>query len=88
MFFTLAENSNSLSSLSEFATTGFKKVERDAPDELWLVQYKKNRRPERGTDLDWYQRGEIIISPLYANGSATELIEEVEGWGIEPPVRE
>ena len=68
--------------LPEYNTTGFKKVERDSPDELWLVQYKKNRRPERGTDLDWYQRGEITITPIGMGITATDLVETLEGWEL------
>ena len=73
---------------AEYDITGFRKVERDDPRQMWRLQFKKVRRPERETDLDWYQRGEIIITPLHANGTASELIEEVDGWGLVPPTRE
>lgn len=66
----------------ELATTGFKKVQRESPDELWLVQYKKNRRPDRGTDLDWYQRGEITVTPIGLGLTASDLIETLEGWEL------
>ena len=69
---------------SEYAISGFRKVERDdagseARRQMWRIQFKKVRRPERETDLDWYQRGEIIVNDrgetsipgVFAAGDAT-----------------
>jgi broad specificity polyphosphatase/5'/3'-nucleotidase SurE len=67
----------------EYNTLGFKKVENDDPRELWRVQFKKNRRPERGTDLDLYQRGEITITPLRMGATAVDLLETLESWELE-----
>lgn len=67
----------------EYNTLGFKKVVNDDPRELWRVQFKKNRRPERGTDLDWYQRGEITITPLRMGATAADLLETLESWELE-----
>ena len=77
---------------SEYAISGFRKVERDdagseARRQMWRIQFKKVRRPERETDLDWYQRGEIIVTPLNANGSATDLVGQIDGWGLQTPTR-
>ena len=48
----------------EFVVGGFHKVESADPRQLWRLQWDKVRRPERESDLDWYQRGEITITPL------------------------
>ena len=40
-------------------------------------------RPERGTDLDWYQRGEITITPLRMGATAVDLLETLESWELE-----
>lgn len=66
----------------EYTTMGFKKVEGDNPQKLWRVQFKKNRRPERGTDLDWYQRGEITVTPIMVGVTASDLLETLEGWEL------
>lgn len=72
----------------ELVVGGFHKVERDDPRQLWRVQFNKVRRPERETDLDWYQRGEIIVTPLSLSTPALDLVAEIEGWGLQAPERE
>jgi 5'-nucleotidase len=71
----------------EYAVGDFHKVPRDDERQLWRIQFSKVRRPERETDLDWYQRGEIVVTPLRWNGTATDLVPTVDGWGVEPPER-
>ncbi|MDX1384085.1 MAG: 5'/3'-nucleotidase SurE [Thermoanaerobaculia bacterium] len=72
----------------EFAVAGFHKVERDDPRQMWRIKFKKNRRPERETDLDWYQRGEIVVTPLRADGTAHDALEPLAGWELSPPARD
>ena len=66
----------------EYTTTGFKEIDSDNPQKLWRVQFKKNRRPDRGTDLDWYQRGEITVTPITLGVTASDLLETLEGWEL------
>ena len=72
----------------EFVVGGFHKVEGSDPKQLWRLQWDKVRRPERESDLDWYQRGEITITPLRWDTSATDVMATLTGWGIKAPPRD
>jgi 5'-nucleotidase len=81
----------------EFVVGGFHKVEAsaaggasaDAPaGELWRIQWDKVRRPEHESDLDWYQRGEITITPLRWDSTATDVLPTLAEWGLKAPARE
>jgi 5'-nucleotidase len=86
----------------EYVVGGFRKVEGtgataspapnprpgDAvPGQLWRIQWDKVRRPERETDLDWYQRGEIVITPLRWDATATDAVAPLGEWQIAAPER-
>ena len=82
----------------EFVVGGFHQVE--APrsggrtaagadsQQLWRLQWDKVRRPERESDLDWYQRGEITITPLRWDASASDAMPALTEWAITAPTRD
>ncbi len=70
----------------EWEALGFEKVEGEGPKEIWRVQFKKNRRPPRDSDLDAYQAGEITVTPLRSAITALDLLGTLEGWELTPPV--
>lgn len=70
---------------SEWEALGFEKIVRDDPQEMWRVQFKKNRRPTHDTDLDAYQRGEITVTALRADVTAGELLEALAAWELTAP---
>jgi 5'-nucleotidase len=72
----------------EYVVGGFHQVESSDPKQLWRLQWDKVRRPERETDLDWYQRGEITVTPLRWDNSATDVMPVLTEWGIKAPQRE
>jgi 5'-nucleotidase len=72
----------------EFEVGGFHKVEGSDPTQLWRLQWDKVRRPERESDLDWYQRGEITITPLRSDASAAEVKPTLTEWAIKAPARD
>jgi 5'-nucleotidase len=57
------------------------------PRQLWRIQWDKVRRPERETDLDWYQRGEIVVTPLRWDATATDALPALAEWKIAAPER-
>ncbi|HVR29386.1 MAG TPA: 5'/3'-nucleotidase SurE [Thermoanaerobaculia bacterium] len=79
----------------EYAVGGFRKVETGGEgqpssttaEQLWRIQWSKVRRPERETDLDWYQRGEITITPLRWDSTATDALPALGEWQIQAPAR-
>ncbi len=72
----------------EFEVGGFHQVESSDPQQLWRLQWDKVRRPERESDLDWYQRGEITITPLRWDASATDVVPTLTEWAIKAPARD
>jgi 5'-nucleotidase len=72
----------------EYVVGGFHKVESSDPKQLWRLQWDKVRRPERETDLDWYQRGEITVTPLRWDNSATDVVPTLTEWAIKAPARD
>jgi len=71
----------------EYVVGGFRKVESADPRQLWRISWDKVRRPERETDLDWYQRGEITLTPLRWDATATDALPALTEWKIEAPAR-
>jgi 5'-nucleotidase len=72
----------------ELVVGAFHKVESSDPGQLWRLQWDKVRRPERETDLDWYQRGEITITPLRWDTSAADVMTTLNEWAVKPPPRD
>jgi 5'-nucleotidase len=72
----------------EFVVGGFHKVESSDAQQLWRLQWDKVRRPERESDLDWYQRGEITITPLRWDNSGTDVMPALTEWAIKAPSRD
>ena len=73
----------------EYVVGGFHKVGDSADSQqLWRLQWDKVRRPERETDLDWYQRGEITITPLRWDASASDVMPALTAWAIQAPTRD
>jgi 5'-nucleotidase len=72
----------------EYEVGGFHRVEGSDPNQLWRLQWNKVRRPERESDLDWYQRGEITITPLRWDASATDAMPTLTEWAIKAPARD
>jgi 5'-nucleotidase len=72
----------------EFVVGGFHRVESTDPGQLWRIQWDKVRRPERETDLEWYQRGEITITPLRWDSTATDALPALTEWAIKAPTRD
>jgi 5'-nucleotidase len=72
----------------EYVVGGFHKVESSDPQQLWRLQWDKVRRPERESDLDWYQRGEITITPLRWDNSGTDVMPILTGWAVKAPPRD
>jgi 5'-nucleotidase len=71
----------------EYVVEGFRKVESADPRQLWRIQWGKVRRPERETDLEWYQRGEITITPLRWDSTAGDALPALTEWAIQAPQR-
>jgi hypothetical protein len=71
----------------EFEVGGFHRVEGSDPRQLWRLQWDKVRRPERESDLDWYQRGEITITPLRWDNGAADVMPVLTEWAIKAPAR-
>jgi 5'-nucleotidase len=71
----------------EYVVGGFHRVESADPRQLWRIQWNKVRRPERETDLEWYQRGEITITPLRWDATATDVVPALTEWAIQAPER-
>ena len=73
----------------EYVVGGLRKVEGADPSRghLWRIQWDKVRRPERETDLDWYQRGEITITPLRWDSTAADVVPALGEWQIQAPQR-
>jgi len=46
------------------------------------------RRPERDSDLDWYQRGEITITPLRWDATAADVVPTLTEWAVKAPPRD
>jgi 5'-nucleotidase len=72
----------------EYVVGGFHQVKSDESTQLWRVAWDKVRRPERESDLDWYQRGEITITPLRWDASAADVMPTLTEWKIEAPARD
>jgi 5'-nucleotidase len=72
----------------EFVVSGFHQVASEDPRQLWRIQWDKVRRPERETDLDWYQRGEITITPLRWDSTASDVLPALAEWAIKAPTRD
>jgi 5'-nucleotidase len=71
----------------EYEVGGFHQVKSDAASQLWRVAWDKVRRPERESDLDWYQRGEITITPLRWDTGAADVMPALTEWAIQAPPR-
>jgi 5'-nucleotidase len=71
----------------EYVVGGFQQVKGAEPSQLWRVTWDKVRRPERESDLDWYQRGEITITPLRWDASAADVMPTLTEWAVRAPAR-